>query len=121
MNAIAPSLLERIRQDLRARQGELRNQLRAAAETDGSAWSEVHDQKDMAAEESRLAVDDVAQTHVIKELAHVAAALRRMDEGSYGMCQACGEPIAEGRLLAMPAAALCSDCQRQAETAAPAR
>jgi DnaK suppressor protein len=121
MNAIAPSLLQRIRQDLLVRQRALRNQLRAAAEGDGTAWREVHDQKDVAAEESRLVVDDATQAHVIKELASTAAALRHLDDGSYGLCQNCGEPIAEGRLLAMPAAALCSDCQRQVEAATHAR
>mgnify|MGYP006150109145 CR=1 FL=1 len=44
------------------------------------------------------------------------ATRRSVSPGSPG-----GEAIAEGRLLAVPAAALCSDCQRQLETATHAR
>jgi RNA polymerase-binding transcription factor DksA len=40
----------------------------------------------------------------------VAAALRRLRDGTYGFCVDCGQPIEEGRLLALPAAALCTGC-----------
>ena len=36
--------------------------------------------------------------------------LEKMDEGSFGTCESCGNPIAEARLEAMPAAKLCIDC-----------
>jgi DnaK suppressor protein len=39
------------------------------------------------------------------------AALRRIDEGSYGTCVECEETISPARLAAMPAAALCIHCQ----------
>ena len=41
----------------------------------------------------------------------VAAALRRMDEGTYGLCVDCGKPVPEGRLEARPDAARCVACQ----------
>jgi RNA polymerase-binding transcription factor DksA len=37
----------------------------------------------------------------------VIAALKRLDEGSYGVCIECGEPIDEARLAAIPEASLC--------------
>lgn len=40
----------------------------------------------------------------------IAAALRRLDEGDFGWCTACGEEIAEGRLEHDPSAALCISC-----------
>jgi DnaK suppressor protein len=43
-------------------------------------------------------------------LAAVDAALRRLDEGSYGICERCGRPIAAGRLVARPTAAMCVSC-----------
>jgi len=49
------------------------------------------------------------------ELADVEHALRRLDEGTYGICEACGRPIGDARLDAMPAARLCLDDQAQAE------
>ena len=39
------------------------------------------------------------------------AALRRIDEGTYGICQDCEEKIHPKRLAAMPTAALCLACQ----------
>lgn len=40
----------------------------------------------------------------------IAEALRRLDDGSYGMCAGCGQPIAFGRLLVMPEATRCVSC-----------
>lgn len=40
----------------------------------------------------------------------VEKALARLDTGSYGACVECGQAIAEERLAALPAAALCFDC-----------
>ncbi|HEY1308944.1 MAG TPA: TraR/DksA family transcriptional regulator [Vicinamibacterales bacterium] len=47
----------------------------------------------------------------------VDAALRRLDEGTYGNCFECGEEIAEARLRALPFAARCKDCEEAKETA----
>ncbi|MGO9820756.1 MAG: TraR/DksA family transcriptional regulator [Solirubrobacteraceae bacterium] len=33
-----------------------------------------------------------------------------MDEGTYGVCDACGAPISPGRLRAMPDGVLCLNC-----------
>ena len=49
------------------------------------------------------------------ELADVEHALRRLDDGSYGTCEACGKPIGDDRLEAMPAARFCLDDQALAE------
>jgi DnaK suppressor protein len=49
------------------------------------------------------------------ELADVEYALQRIDEGTYGVCEACGKPIDEARLDALPAARLCLDDQATAE------
>jgi RNA polymerase-binding protein DksA len=46
------------------------------------------------------------------QLAAVEAALRRLDDGTYGTCVRCGEPIAAERLEALPWASHCIDCQR---------
>jgi DnaK suppressor protein len=44
------------------------------------------------------------------QLSRVDAALRRLDEGTYGVCERCGQPIAVGRLEARPTATMCIDC-----------
>lgn len=43
------------------------------------------------------------------QLADVEAALARIDEGTYGTCQVCEQPIAEARLEAMPSTRFCID------------
>jgi DnaK suppressor protein len=40
-------------------------------------------------------------------------ALAKLDEGTYGACDHCGQPIAERRLEAMPDVILCMDCARR--------
>ena len=49
------------------------------------------------------------------ELADVDHALRRLDDGTYGTCEACGHPIGDDRLEAMPAARFCVSHQSEAE------
>jgi RNA polymerase-binding protein DksA len=47
-------------------------------------------------------------------LLEIDAALRRIGNGSYGVCEVCGEPIGVLRLSAIPWARLCIDDQRRA-------
>jgi DnaK suppressor protein len=47
---------------------------------------------------------------LLDTLREIEDALRKFDEGTYGRCESCGNPIAEARLEAMPAARLCIDC-----------
>jgi DnaK suppressor protein len=48
-------------------------------------------------------------------LRDVTSALQRIEEGSYGACERCGEAISEKRLDALPFARHCIDCQRLVE------
>jgi DnaK suppressor protein len=75
-------------------------------------------------ESSDLAVRDVIQElalklsdHESKIVADIDQALRRMDEGSYGMCVRCGHEIDERRLEAMPTARYDAACQTAIEAA----
>src|SRR5438552_16665161 len=45
-----------------------------------------------------------------EQVAAADAALRRLDEGRYGVCGRCGQPIGAKRLAARPAAAICVRC-----------
>ena len=47
------------------------------------------------------------------ELGRVDAALRAIEDGSYGTCTNCGNPIARERLEAIPWSATCIDCARR--------
>jgi DnaK suppressor protein len=48
-------------------------------------------------------------------LAEIDAALNRIEQGTYGICESCGKPIGEERLEARPWATLCIDCKRREE------
>ena len=48
-------------------------------------------------------------------LAEIDGALKRIEEGTYGICVNCGKPIAEERLTAIPWATYCIDCKRLVE------
>lgn len=49
-----------------------------------------------------------------EHLAEIEAARKRLDDGNYGTCESCGNPIAEGRLEARPVARTCIDCASSA-------
>ena len=46
---------------------------------------------------------------------NIDLALRRLDEGTYGVCDDCGKEISEARLKVLPFARRCVECQTKAE------
>lgn len=52
-------------------------------------------------------------------LQQVEEALDRIEEGTYGVCQMCGQPIHPDRLHALPYARLCIHCKAREEQAIP--
>jgi len=50
-----------------------------------------------------------------KLIAKIQEALRRLDNGEYGICEACGEKISIARLKARPVTSLCIDCKSDQE------
>ena len=48
-------------------------------------------------------------------LDHIEAALRKIDKGTYGVCESCRKPIPKPRLEALPFARYCIGCQSSAE------
>ena len=51
-------------------------------------------------------------THVLTE---IDGALQRMEDGTYGLCERCGQPIGGERLEALPWATLCIEDKRKLE------
>ncbi|WP_067620811.1 TraR/DksA C4-type zinc finger protein [Alicyclobacillus acidiphilus] len=67
---------------------------------------------------SELFLRGMAVGDTVRDEAHleeIEAALRRMDEGTYGQCVDCGETIPMDRLQAMPTTKYCIDCQKAEE------
>lgn len=50
-----------------------------------------------------------------QQILRIRAALRRLDDGSFGDCLVCEEPINPARLRADPAATICIDCAEKRE------
>ncbi|MCF6282603.1 MAG: TraR/DksA family transcriptional regulator [Candidatus Polarisedimenticolaceae bacterium] len=50
------------------------------------------------------------------ELQRIDIALRRIDEGTFGYCLRCDEPVSKGRLEVNPTATLCINCASNAES-----
>jgi DnaK suppressor protein len=48
-------------------------------------------------------------------ISKIKEALERIEDGTYGLCEACGEPIGEKRLLARPVTTLCIECKSRQE------
>lgn len=51
----------------------------------------------------------------ISLLKDIAVALKAIDNDSYGICELCGESIADRRLLAIPSALFCIECQEMVD------
>lgn len=52
-------------------------------------------------------------------LREIDAALQRIEDGTFGVCEESGHPIGKNRLRVIPWARLCIECQRKVEQATP--
>jgi DnaK suppressor protein len=50
-----------------------------------------------------------------KLIAKMQEAIKRIDDGTFGICESCGGPISEKRLMARPVTTLCIDCKTKQE------
>lgn len=60
-------------------------------------------------------IDYTLEENSTQVLAEIDAALKRIEDGTYGTCTNCGKAISPERLEAYPWASLCIDCKRDAE------
>jgi DnaK suppressor protein len=104
--------LNKYRNILEAKQAELehviRNREAITIEKSPDALDEVQH-----AAERELAIRNLDRESQL--LRNVRGALRRMDEGTYGVCAHCEEDISPKRLNAVPWAAFCIQCQEIAD------
>ncbi len=75
----------------------------------------AHDLADTATETYDRELDHTLEENSEHVLEEIEAALKRIQEGTYGICTNCGKQIAEERLEALPWATLCIDCARDRE------
>lgn len=81
----------------------------------GTSRDELLDEVDQAIsdlqQEFRLRMGNREALYLKK----IQGAFQRIQEGTYGVCQACGGEISEKRLEARPTAELCIDCKEESE------
>ena len=107
--AVRPRL-EAIRDDALALADHLERDITAVSEArDSSNVDDEHDPEGstIAFERSQL---EAIRRSALGRAAEAEAALRRLADGSYGVCAHCGRRILPARLEARPMAALCLDC-----------
>ena len=96
---------------LQAQRGGAVGRAEAAAnlrETESDDWARADAERDLA-----FALDERESA----ELMAIDEALKRITDGSYGLCVDCGVGIATARLHANPTAMRCVDCQSKLEQA----
>jgi DnaK suppressor protein len=101
--------MDEVRETLLAKRAELEGEMSRLEEPVGER-GEISFGKRVG-EGTSMAVDRLSQVAVHDKLqvmrVDVERALVKLEEGSYGTCDACGRSIAEGRLEALPWATLC--------------
>ncbi len=105
--------LERMRASLQAELEALQHESANVYQQDGYGVKNhpAEDASELFLRQRNLAVANDLQD----ELADVEQALERIEQGTYGVCQVCGEPINPERLEARPAATFCIRHQRERE------
>jgi RNA polymerase-binding protein DksA len=84
-------------------------------ETDELATASDNHMGDLATATLNREIDYSLGANSEQHLAEIDAALKRIDDGTYGTCTKCGKQIGAERLEAMPWAALCIDDARAQE------
>jgi RNA polymerase-binding protein DksA len=60
-------------------------------------------------------IDDTLEENEERVLTAIDAALKRIDDGTFGICRTCGRPIDHERLEALPYTTQCIECKRKEE------
>jgi DnaK suppressor protein len=112
--------LAAIRDGLIEERDGLREQVQGLdAEADVKNWRDAGFDDDPADSGSASFERETAQSlsnHARGLLTQIDEALRRMEAGTYGICERCGERIEPERLEAIPYATLCLECKRRDES-----
>lgn len=103
LRKVADELSTRLR-ELSERADRLEHDLRQPLDPDFAEQA-----TDMESAEADQALEESSRA----EMAQIRAALARIEDGVYGVCTTCGDPIAEARLKALPYTPQCIECARR--------
>ena len=94
---------------LEAQEADLTGLLRDSGDGAGQ------DQADLGATSFERDQELTVLNHEREKVAQIGRALARIDDGTYGVCESCGNPIGKMRLMAFPRATLCMTCKQREE------
>ncbi len=118
-NAFDKEFIEKIKNQLLAEKSRLEKELAEftqknphnAADYDAN-FPTIGDAEDENAAEVATYGDNLTLERTLESaLRDVNAALKRIEEGNYGICKYCGKPIDPKRLEARPASSACMECK----------
>lgn len=117
---ITHQLISLYKKQLLERQADLQEQLASLrggnkSRTEASADHFSHPEDSTAQVNTARDLEFALDEHETVEIAQVAAALERIEAGTYGQCVDCGVEIPAERLHVAPAAARCIACQKKVE------
>jgi len=109
-----------LRRSLIAKREQIVNE--AKSEISKYIKGETRQLVDTALDDGDWSVVDLSEDISLRQLSthkenlqRIDEALRKLDEGTYGICEDCGEPISDQRLKILPFAIYCTDCQERRE------
>lgn len=116
---ISKEAVVEIKQDLLKREKEILKELEGISKPDSheqdnrtAKFPEYGDKADENAQEvSEYSTTVVAEGLLEKTLKDIKSTLKRIDDGTYGICKFCQNPINEKRLLARSIASTCIECK----------
>jgi DnaK suppressor protein len=107
MRAMDPKLVENARQTLESERARLRLELvRGGRASRVSHGAQTAAATEVSESQRGQQLREREQLHLVQ----IEARLRRIEAGTFGLCQTCGKPIAPERLEALPWATDCIDC-----------
>ena len=101
---------------LEDRRREIHEKLRSLRESMPAEAPDVRDAEEQSVDDFVQEVDLALMQMKTETLKKIDQAILRLEEGTYGRCQECDIEIPAPRLRALPFAALCRDCQEEAES-----
>ena len=99
---------EALKTELEQKLAELQSRL-ASIKRDVTQ-SHSGDSAEQAQERENDEVVDAIGNETAQSIRIIQAALNRIEDGSYGICESCGKDVGEARLAAVPEATRCVDC-----------
>ena len=111
-NELRKMLEERRRELMASVQGKMRD-----VRAEGGNDRDVLDQGESSEVDIQEDIEFALIQMKSETLNKIDAALRRLEEGTYGDCFECGDEISEARLRALPFAVRCKDCEEAREMA----